>query len=150
MIRTLTEDVVKSSDIEGEKLDTNRVRSSVARRLGLDVGGRQPADRRVEGVRQAAAVRATRSQRSHREPTRLRHADKAAHGNWRMRGAVAHFPRKQFGWGPPATWQGGVFLFLFILSLSGLTSGEPTAAGIIPVLALIAFVLYVLWQDTET
>lgn len=47
---TLTEDVVKSSEIEGERLDTDQVRSSIARRLGLDVGGLVPADRDVEGV----------------------------------------------------------------------------------------------------
>lgn len=50
VLRTLTEDVVKSSEIEGDKLDADQVRSSVARRLGLDVGGLQPADRHVEGV----------------------------------------------------------------------------------------------------
>lgn len=47
---TLTEDVVKSSEIEGEKLDRQEVRSSIARRLGMDVGGLKPADRNVEGV----------------------------------------------------------------------------------------------------
>jgi len=50
VLRTLTEDVVKSSEIEGEKLDADQVRSWVARRLGIDVGGLQPADRHVEGV----------------------------------------------------------------------------------------------------
>src|ERR671914_2709751 len=50
VLRTLTEDVVKSSEIEGEKLDADQVRSSVARRLGIDIGGLQPADRHVEGV----------------------------------------------------------------------------------------------------
>jgi len=49
-LRTLTEDVVKSSEIEGEKLERDQVRSSIARRLGLDVGGLIPADRDVEGV----------------------------------------------------------------------------------------------------
>lgn len=49
-LRTLTEDVVKSSEIEGEKLDSDQVRSSIARRLGMDVGGLVPADRDVEGV----------------------------------------------------------------------------------------------------
>jgi Fic family protein len=49
-LRTLTEDVVKSSEIEGEKLDSDQVRSSIARRLGLDVGGLVPADRNVEGI----------------------------------------------------------------------------------------------------
>src|SRR5258708_14062885 len=49
-LNTLTEDVVRSSEIEGEKLDTDQVRSSIARRLGIDVGGLEPADRDVEGV----------------------------------------------------------------------------------------------------
>jgi Fic family protein len=50
MLQTLTEDVVKSSEIEGEKLDVSQVRSSIARRLGMDVGGLKGADRHVEGV----------------------------------------------------------------------------------------------------
>jgi Fic family protein len=50
VLRTLTEDVLKSSEIEGEKLDAGQVRSSVARRLGIDVGGLLPADRHVDGV----------------------------------------------------------------------------------------------------
>ncbi len=50
VLRALTEDVVKSSEIEGEKLDADQVRSSVARRLGIDIGGLQPPDRHVEGV----------------------------------------------------------------------------------------------------
>ena len=49
-LSTLTEDVVRSSEIEGEKLDSDQVRSSIARRLGMDVGGLVPADRDVEGV----------------------------------------------------------------------------------------------------
>src|SRR2546427_11345332 len=49
VLKTLTEDVVKSSEIEGEKLDVDQVRSSVARRLGIDVGGLKAADRHVEG-----------------------------------------------------------------------------------------------------
>jgi Fic family protein len=49
-LRTLTADVLKSSEIEGENLDADQVRSSVARRLGMDVGGLKPADRHVEGV----------------------------------------------------------------------------------------------------
>ena len=49
-LQTLTEDVVKTSEIEGEELDRDQVRSSIARRLGLDVGGLVPADREVEGV----------------------------------------------------------------------------------------------------
>jgi Fic family protein len=50
VLRTLTGDVVKSSEIEGEKLDSEQVRSSIARRLGLDIGALKPADRHVEGV----------------------------------------------------------------------------------------------------
>ena len=50
VLRTLTDDVLKSSEIEGEKLDADQVRSSVARRLGMDVGGLKPADRNVEGI----------------------------------------------------------------------------------------------------
>ena len=50
VLRTLTSDVLKSSEIEGETLDADQVRSSVARHLGMDVGGLTPADRHVEGV----------------------------------------------------------------------------------------------------
>jgi Fic family protein len=49
-LRTLTADVLKSSEIEGEKLDAEQVRSSIARRLGLDIGALKPIDRDVEGV----------------------------------------------------------------------------------------------------
>lgn len=49
-LATLTLDVLKSSEIEGERLDPGQVRSSIARRLGLDIGGTEPADRNVEGV----------------------------------------------------------------------------------------------------
>jgi Fic family protein len=50
VLKTLTEDVLKSSEIEGEVLDRDQVRSSIARRLGMDVGGLPSADRHVEGV----------------------------------------------------------------------------------------------------
>jgi Fic family protein len=50
VLQTLTEDVLKSSEIEGEKLDPAQVRSSIARRLGIDIGALKPADRNVEGV----------------------------------------------------------------------------------------------------
>lgn len=50
VLRTLTEDVLKSSEIEGEKLDAEQVRSSIARRLGMDIGGLKTVDRNVEGV----------------------------------------------------------------------------------------------------
>jgi Fic family protein len=50
VLKTLTEDVLKSSEIEGEHLDAEQVRSSIARRLGMDIGGLKPVDRNVEGV----------------------------------------------------------------------------------------------------
>lgn len=49
-LAVLTSDVVKSSAIEGENLNPDEVRSSVARRLGLDVAGLPRAGREVEGV----------------------------------------------------------------------------------------------------
>lgn len=49
-LTTLTLDVVKSSEIEGEKLDYQQVRSSIARRLGINVAGLVAANRNVEGV----------------------------------------------------------------------------------------------------
>ena len=50
VLQTLTADVLKTSEIEGEKLDAGQVRSSIARRLGIDIGALKPADRNVEGV----------------------------------------------------------------------------------------------------
>src|SRR5665811_1731521 len=50
VLQTLTADVLKSSEIEGEKLDAEQVRSSIARRLGIDIGALKPADRNVEGI----------------------------------------------------------------------------------------------------
>lgn len=49
-LSALTDDVVKTSEIEGELLDVASVRSSIARRLGLDLGALAPVDRHVEGV----------------------------------------------------------------------------------------------------
>lgn len=49
-LQTLTEDVIKSGDIEGEVLDRDQVRSSIARRLGMDIAGLVPSDRHVDGV----------------------------------------------------------------------------------------------------
>jgi Fic family protein len=49
-LAVLTEDVVKTSAIEGERLDVASVRSSIARRLGVDIGALAPTDRHVEGV----------------------------------------------------------------------------------------------------
>ena len=50
VLQVLTQDVVKSSEIEGEILDQTQVRSSVARHLGMDIAGLNNADRNVEGV----------------------------------------------------------------------------------------------------
>lgn len=49
-LEVLTLDVIKSSEIEGEHLHPEQVRSSIARRLGLEIAGMIPADRHVEGV----------------------------------------------------------------------------------------------------
>jgi Fic family protein len=49
-VHSLTEEILKSNDIEGEKLDKDQVRSSVALRLGVDIGALTPADRNVDGV----------------------------------------------------------------------------------------------------
>lgn len=49
-LETLTLDVLKSSEIEGEKLPADQVRSSIARRLGMETAATTPAERDVEGV----------------------------------------------------------------------------------------------------
>jgi Fic family protein len=49
-LQSLTEEVIKSSEIEGEHLDKEQVRSSLARRLGIDIGALTSAERNVEGV----------------------------------------------------------------------------------------------------
>jgi Fic family protein len=50
VLQTLTQDVIKSSEIEGETLDRQQVRSSIARRLGIDIGALVHSDRNVDGV----------------------------------------------------------------------------------------------------
>ena len=50
LLETLTLDIIKTSEIEGEVLDANQVRSSIARRLGLEIAGLVPSDRHVDGV----------------------------------------------------------------------------------------------------
>lgn len=50
LLYTLTQDVLKSSEIEGELLNPEQVRSSIARRLGINVAGTVHAERHVEGV----------------------------------------------------------------------------------------------------
>lgn len=49
-LQVLTSDVLKTSEIEGENLNHDSVRSSIARRLGIDIGALAPTDRHVEGV----------------------------------------------------------------------------------------------------
>ena len=49
-LTAMTMGVVKSSAIEGEKLDVAQVRSSLARRLGLEMAGMVPSGRNVDGV----------------------------------------------------------------------------------------------------
>lgn len=49
-LAALTDDVLKTSEIEGEHLNVASVRSSIARRLGVDIGSLAPVDRHVEGV----------------------------------------------------------------------------------------------------
>ena len=50
MLKALTMDVMKSSEIEGELLNPEQVRSSIARRLGIEIAGALPAERDVEGI----------------------------------------------------------------------------------------------------
>jgi len=50
MLETMTVDVIKSSEIEGEILDTKQVRSSIARKLGMDISGLVPSNRNINGV----------------------------------------------------------------------------------------------------
>lgn len=50
MLQTLTQDVLKSTEIEGELLDPGQVRSSIARCLGMDIAGLIPSDRNIDGV----------------------------------------------------------------------------------------------------
>ena len=47
-LSALTEDVIKTSEIEGEQLNVESVRSSIARRLGADIGALAPVDCHVE------------------------------------------------------------------------------------------------------
>lgn len=49
-LQILTLDVLKTSEIEGELLNADQVRSSIARRLGMDIAGLIPSDRQVDGV----------------------------------------------------------------------------------------------------
>src|SRR4051812_42152283 len=50
VLESLTQEVIKSSEIEGDILNRDQVRSSIARRLGMDIAGMVPADRHVDGL----------------------------------------------------------------------------------------------------
>lgn len=50
LLKTLTLDVIKSSEIEGEILNTAQVRSSIAKRLGMEIAGSVASDRNVDGI----------------------------------------------------------------------------------------------------
>ncbi|QWT22208.1 Fic family protein [Bacillus sp. NP157] len=93
-LSALTEDVVKTSAIEGERLDVETVRSSIARRLGVDVGALAPVDRHVEGVvdmvmdatlRADEPLTADRLKRWHAVlfPTGFSHLSRVKVGAWR-------------------------------------------------------------------
>src|SRR4051812_12751372 len=78
VLQTLTGDVVKSSEIEGETLDAEQVRSSIARRLGLDIGALKPADRHIEGIADLALARSESSpQRFYSMSTQIRQEHRA-------------------------------------------------------------------------
>ncbi len=49
-LQTLTQDILKTSEIEGETFDREQVRSSIARRMGIEISGPATADRHVEGI----------------------------------------------------------------------------------------------------
>src|SRR4030042_2307996 len=49
-LETLTLDVLKSTEIEGEYLNPDQVRSSIARRLGMEIAGSVESDRNVDGI----------------------------------------------------------------------------------------------------
>lgn len=54
VVQMLTQEVVKTSEIEGQKLDPDQVRSSIAHKLGLDLGGLREVDERktrdIDGI----------------------------------------------------------------------------------------------------
>ncbi len=50
ILSTLTLDIIKSNEIEGAILNPQQVRSSLARRLGMEIGGLVPSDRNIDGV----------------------------------------------------------------------------------------------------
>jgi len=50
LLNTLTSEIVKSSEIEGEKLDLEQVRSSLAKRLGIEIAGTKESERHIDGI----------------------------------------------------------------------------------------------------
>src|SRR5688572_29992999 len=50
VFQALTQEVIKTSEIEGEKLDLMQVRSSLARQLGIHIAGMKASSKQVEGV----------------------------------------------------------------------------------------------------
>ena len=80
-LAALTEDVVKTSEIEGEVLNVQSVRSSIARRMGVDIGAVAPVDRHVEGVVEMVLDATTRA---HEPLTAER-----LHG-WQQQGRAVH------------------------------------------------------------
>lgn len=56
----LTQDVIKSSEIEGENLNHDQVRSSIAKRLGIAIGGSIPTDHNVDGIVEMMLAEPTR------------------------------------------------------------------------------------------
>ncbi len=70
ILPSLTEEVIKSSEIEGEKLDRDQVRSSIARRFGMEAGALAPVDRSIEGVVEMM-VDATQNYHQHLTAERL-------------------------------------------------------------------------------
>jgi len=69
-LETLTQDVLKTSEIEGEELSIDQVRSSIARRLGLDIGGDIFSSRDVEGIVEVM-IDATRNHKNSLSKSRL-------------------------------------------------------------------------------
>jgi Fic family protein len=69
-LQTLTQDVIKTSEIEGEKLGYDQVRSSIAKRLGINIENPVHADRNVEGIVEVM-LDATRNHEAHLTKERL-------------------------------------------------------------------------------
>ena len=70
VLQTITSDVLRTSEIEGEHLDPAQVRSSIARRLGIDIGALKPRDRHVDGIVEMM-LDATRNYKKPLTPERL-------------------------------------------------------------------------------